>query len=202
MERRIDMEVVRAMRQGGVIRVIGLSAAVLWLGSAATLAVPRTVHAQDESAISGDSSAATNDSDVSDDNDADTDTDTDAANPDAVPAFINGDWSGSATDKRHGAGSLSMTFTQTEGSKVVVVSPWEVSFADTTDAGGTGSGKVSAKALKLVLFDPTISSKCRMTVSAKITVDSGVAEEIKGKYTIKKCFSKNSSGTLDLTPTS
>jgi hypothetical protein len=41
-----------------------------------------------------------------------------------------------------------------------------------------------------------------MNVSARIIVDSGTAEEIKGKYSIKRCFNKPSSGPIDLTPAS
>ena len=188
------MEVTRAMRHAGVLRMIGLGAAALWLGSAVTLALPKVAHAQDGSAVSGGNGP--------DDDGAAIDTDAATIDPNVAPATIAGSWSGSVSDKRLGAGAFTVTFTQNEGSKVVVASPWDVDFANDTGAGGTGSGKVKGKSLKLVLFDPTISSKCRMTVSAKIIVDSGTAEEIKGKYSIKKCFDKPSSGQIDLTPSS
>jgi hypothetical protein len=177
------MKLAKIMRRGAAIGVVGLSTVALWFVSAAIFVVPRAVHAQDYTAAS-----------------SDVDTDADSANPHAVPANINGSWTGGATDSRFDAGTLTMTFSQTDGSKVVIVSPWEVTFADDTSAGGTGTGKVNGKSLKLVLFDPTISDKCRMDATAKITVSNGSAEEINGHYTLKGCFKKNSTGTFELSP--
>jgi len=193
------MELAKAMRAARVIRVIGGAAAFLWLGSAAMLTLPRTVHAQDDSSVSNNSSGGDDDAEVSDN---DIDNDSDSANPDAAPADINGSWSGTATDKKHGEGPLTVTFSQTEGSKFPNVSAWEVTFGDSTSAGGTGGGKLNGKSLKLVLLDPEASSKCKMSITAKVIVENGIAEEIKGNYTQKKCIVRNSSGKIDLTPAS
>ncbi len=189
------MELVKTKRQAGLIRIAGVSVAALLLGSAAVLTVPRTIHAQNDSAVS----SATDDSNAID-SDADANSADYAASPDVAtpPPTIAGSWSGTADDKRLGSGSLSLSLTQ--ATKAIAVTIWEVSFPNDSSAGGTGSGKLNGKALRLVLSDPTISSKCTMEVSSKVIVNSGVADEIKGTYTLKKCFTKNSSGTIDLTP--
>jgi len=170
------MESSKTVRRARTLMVLGLGAAALWFGSQAMVATPRA-HAQDDTAV-----------------------DADASSPDVAPVNISGSWTGTADDDKHGSGTFTATFTQTDGSKVVVVSPWEVDFSEDTSAGGTGSGKVNGKAVKLVLFDTTISDKCRMDVSAKITVTDDAASEIVGNYTITKCFSKNSKGSIELSP--
>jgi hypothetical protein len=187
------MELAKAIRSAGVVRVVGLGTVALLLGSMAMFGVPRAVHAQDDTAVSGDDSAAT------DNTDSDTmtdDGDVDASKP---PPSVAGSWSGPAIDKKLGGGTLTLTLTQ--ATKAVAATVWEAAFPDDSDAGGTGSGKLNGKALKLILIDPTIpKGKCTMTISSKVLLDDGVADEIKGTYTLKKCFVKNSSGTIDLTP--
>ncbi|MGA2411596.1 MAG: hypothetical protein ABSG46_14570 [Candidatus Binataceae bacterium] len=190
------MELAKTMREARVLRVMGMAAAALWLGSAAMLTLPRTVHAQDDSGIGNGSTASDDNADVNDD-----DTDFEAINPDVAPADINGSWTGTALDKKHGQGPLTMTFSQPEGSRFPNVSAWVVTFGDNTGAGGTGGGKLNGKSLKLVLLDPEASPKCRIKISAKVIVEDGVAEEIKGTYTQKKCVVRNSGGKIDLTPT-
>ena len=91
-----------------------------------------------------------------------------------------------------------MTFTQ--ATRSVAVTLWEVTFNDNSSAGGTGTGKLNGKSLKLVLPDPTISNKCTVDATSNVLATDGVASEIKGNYTIKKCFVKASKGTFDLTP--
>jgi hypothetical protein len=166
-----------------------LGVIALWLVSTTMMAKPRVAHAQDDDAVSG-NSAATDNSDA----DTSEDQEPDAA---ATPPAIAGSWSGTAIDKKHGSGTLSLTITQV--TKAVAVTIWEVTFPDDSSAGGTGSGKLSGKALRLILIDPTLG-KCTMDVSSKVGVTDDVADEIKGTYTLKKCFSKNSSGSIDLTP--
>jgi hypothetical protein len=180
------MESSKTIRRARTLMVLGLGAAALWFGSQVMVATPRA-HAQDDTSVSGDNSAATND--VPDD-----------ASPDAskTPPNIAGSWTGTAEDKRHGEGTLSLTFTQ--ATKAVAVTIWEVTYADDSSAGGTGAGKLNGDSLKLVLSDPTISDKCTVDASGKVHVTDGVADEIVGTYSLKKCFVKNSTGTFDLTP--
>lgn len=189
------MELAKAICQKRAIRVIGLSVAALWLGSVAVLSVPRTIQAQNASDVSNDTGAADDSADTNNNN---SDTPTDTVNASATAPTIAGSWSGTANDKIHGAGTVSMSFTQ--ATKTVAVTIWEVTYGDSSSVGGTGSGKLKGNSLKLLLSDLTISNKCVMNVSSKVIVTSGVAGEIKGKYTLNKCFAKTSSGTIDLIP--
>lgn len=181
--------------EGRLIRVIGAAAAALWIGSAAMLIMPRTVHAQDDSAVSS-GSADTDNSAVNDD---------DAfgaaaavADPDVAPLSIEGAWSGTADDNRHGAGTVDITIT-TEVKKVVQ-GTWSVAYGDSTSLGGSAVGKLNGKSLSLIMDDATVNRKCRIKFSGKVSVSDGIAEEIKGHYTLNGCFKKNSKGTFDLTP--
>jgi hypothetical protein len=188
---------MEAMTEGRLIRVIGVAAAALWMGSATMLVLPRAAHAQDDSAVSSDSSANDN-SDVSD-NDVDADTDT-AANPDVAPANTAGSWTGTVNDKKLDGGTFSITFTQSPNGKIVGVTNWAVAFGDNS-VGGLGNGHVKGIKLAATLDDNgTPKKKCRMVLSGKVSVSDGVAQEITGKYSLKACFSPNSSGTFDLTP--
>ncbi|HTT76869.1 MAG TPA: hypothetical protein VMF50_12955 [Candidatus Binataceae bacterium] len=187
------MESLMTIRRARSIRIVGFGALALWLGSAAIFSMPRTVHAQDDSAVSNDNGSAVDNSNQA----SDTEDQSDEAK--AAPPQIAGSWSGTATDNRHGSGTVTMTFAQ--ATRAVAATIWEVTYGDDSSAGGTGSGKLTGKSLRLVLLDPTLN-KCTMDVSAKVTVDDGIAEEIKGHYELKKCFAKKSKGTLDLTPTS
>jgi hypothetical protein len=190
------MEWTRAMRQAGVIRAIGLSAAALWLGSAAMVTVPRTVHAQDDSTVSTGNSAP-NESGNADDNDA-FGTDAAVANPDATPLTLTGSWTGIANDNQHGSGTVDIDFTTQV--KKTVQGTWSAEYGDSTGLGGSAVGKVNGKSLSLIMDDATVSRKCRIKFSGKITADDGVPEEIKGKYSLTGCFKKKSKGTFDLTP--
>ena len=188
------MELAKAMRQVGAMRILGLSAAALWLGSAAML-VPRIVHAQD-AAVSSNNSAPDDNTAVGDDDSFGAA----AAIGDAAvtPITLTGSWTGVATNNRHGNGTVDIDFTSQV--RNVVQGTWSTVFGDSTSLGGSASGKVNGKSLSLVMDDATVSRKCRIKFSGKITVDDGVAEEIKGKYAILACFKKKSSGTFDLTP--
>jgi hypothetical protein len=167
------------------------------MGSAAMLIMPQTVQAQDGSAVSTGSSDATDNSAV---NDSEAfGADASVADPNVTVPAITGSWSGPADDNRHGVGTVAITFSQLNR---LATGSWTTDYGDNSSLGGTAVGKLGARSLKLVMDDPTISRKCRIKFSAKVTVSNGVAEEIKGKYGLDGCFKKNSRGTFDLTPTS
>jgi hypothetical protein len=189
------MELAKAMRQAGAIRILGLGAAALWLGAAVMVAVPRAVHAQD-AAVSSDNSAPDGDAVVGDDDSFGAA----AAIGDAAvtPITLTGSWSGVATNNRHGNGTVDIDFTSQV--RNVVQGTWSTVYGDSTSLGGSASGKVNGKTLSLTMDDSTVSRKCRIKFNGKITLANGVAEEIKGKYSIIACFKKKSSGTFDLTP--
>jgi hypothetical protein len=182
--------------QNRLIKLIGITAAALWLGSATMLVLPSAVHAQDDSAVSSDGVGTADNSAVSDDNAFGAAAA--VADPDATVPSIAGSWSGSAGDNRHGTGTVDITFSQLN--RVATVSTWSAEYGDSTSLGGSGVGKLNGKSLSLILDDPTVSSKCRVKASGKVTVSDGIAEEIKGNYSLKGCFKKNSKGTFDLFP--
>lgn len=196
------MEMMKAASERRLIRVMGLAAAALWMGSAGMLIVPRTVHAQDDSAaVSSDNADVNGNSDVNDsDNDDAFGAEAAVATTNVAPPAITGAWSGTADDTRHGAGSVDITFTTEVGK--VVQGTWSAAYGDQTSLGGSAVGKLNGKSLSLIMDDPTVSRKCRIKFSGKVIVSDGVAEEIKGKYGLVGCFKKNSKGTFDLTPTS
>jgi hypothetical protein len=186
-----------AANESRLIRLIGVAAAALWMGSATMLVLPRAAHAQDDSAASsGDSSAATDNSDVTDDNDAATDTDADAADANVAPASIAGSWTGTVSDKRFDGGTFSITFTQSPTGKIVGVTVWELTFG-VNSVGGLGNGHVKGIKLSATLDDNATKKRCRMVLSGKVTVTD--TQEITGKYSLKGCFKPNSKGTFDLT---
>jgi hypothetical protein len=185
-----------AANESRLIRLIGVAAAALWMGSATMLVLPRAAHAQDDSAVSSGSAEADN-SAVNDD---------DAfgaaaavADPDvAAPLSIEGAWTGVASDNRHGSGTVDITISTQV--KKVVQGTWSAAYGDSTSLGGSAVGKLNGKSLSLIMDDATVSRKCRIKFSGKVSVSDGMAEEIKGKYTLNGCFKKNSKGTFDLTP--
>src|SRR5580698_4160407 len=119
------IEMVKAAREGRLTRVIGVAAAALWMGSAGMLIMPRTVHAQDDSAAVSSDNSDVNDSDVSDDTDSNDQADADPyAVSRAVPPTISGQWTGSANDGRQGTGTVAITFAQ--ANKVVGATVWEI----------------------------------------------------------------------------
>ena len=187
-----------ATGEGRLIRAAGIAMAALWIGSAAVLMMPRTAHAQDDSAVSSDIGVATNKPDV-DDNDADTETDANVAAPNVAAANIAGSWTGTVSDKRFEGGTFSITFTQSPSGKIVGVTVWELTFG-VNSVGGLGNGHVKGDKLAATLDDNETKKKCRMILSGKVTVSDDVAQEIAGKYSLKGCFKPNSSGTFDLTP--
>lgn len=196
------MELAKAMRNARVIRVMGVAAAALWLGSAAMLTLPRTVHAQDDSGVSNDNSAANDDSsDVNDNDDSNVSDSTNAVSPAATPPSLAGAWSGSASDHQHGSGTVAITFSQANN---FLTATWEVDFGDPsnpTSLGGAGTGKIKGKTLHLTLTDLDASKKCKLKFSGKITASGGVGSAISGNYNLTGCFKNNSKGTIDLVPT-
>jgi hypothetical protein len=193
------MEMVKAAREGRLTRVIGVAAAALWMGSAGMLIVPRTVHAQDDSAaVSSDNADVNDNSDVADDTDSNDGADADPyAVSLAVPPTIAGQWTGTADDGKLGNGTVTITLIQ--ANKVVAATVWEIDFG-ANSIGGQGSGKIAGKKLTLKLDDPTTAKKCRVKFTGKVTAVDGTGTEITGKYSITKCFAKNSKGTITLAP--
>ena len=91
------MEMVKAAREGRLTRVIGVAAAALWMGSAGMLIVPRTVHAQDDSAaVSSDNADVNDNSDVTDDTDDTFGPDAAISSAKVTPPTITGAWTGTA----------------------------------------------------------------------------------------------------------
>jgi hypothetical protein len=198
------MEMVKAAREGRLTRVIGVAAAALWMGSAGMLIVPRTVHAQDDSSAVSSDNGDVNNSDVTDsDNDDAFGADAAVSSAKVTPPTLTGGWSGTADDNRHGAGTVDITFTTQTGNNKVVQGTWSAEYGDQTSLGGSAVGKLNGKSLSLIMDDPTVSRKCRIKFSGKVSVSDGVAEAINGKYSLVGCFKKKSKGTFeDLTPTS
>ena len=189
------MELAKAMRHAGAIRILGLSVAALWLGAALMSVVPGTVYAQDAAVSNGNSAPDDNTAVGDDDSFGAAAAIGDAA---ATPITLTGSWSGVATNNRHGNGTVDIDFTSQV--RNVVQGTWSTVYGDSTSLGGSASGKVKGNKLSLVMDDSTVSRKCRIKFNGKITIDSGVPEEIKGKYSILACFKKKSTGTFDLTP--
>jgi hypothetical protein len=185
-----------AANESRLIRMIGVAAAALWMGSAMMLILPRAAYAQDDSAVSSGSAEA--------DNSAVNDEDAfgaaaAVADPDvAAPLSIEGSWTGVASDSRHGSGTVDITISTQV--KKVVQGTWSAAYGDSTSLGGSAVGKLNGKSLSLIMDDATVSRKCRIKFNGKVSVSDGIVEEIKGNYTLNGCFKKNSKGTFDLTP--
>jgi hypothetical protein len=180
-----------------LLGVFGIVAAALWMEFATMLSVPRAVHAQDGSAVSS-SGADSADNSAVDEDDA-FGAAAAVTNPDATVPALPGSWNGTADDRRLGGGTVDVNFSQLN--KVVTASAWSVEYGASTSLGGTAVGKLNGRSLRMVMDDPTISRKCRIKFTGKVSVSDGIADEIKGKYTLKGCFKKNSKGTFDLFPT-
>ncbi len=124
--------------------------------------------------------------------------DSDAVSPDKLPLPINvqGTWSGTISDDDMGAGTLTISITQTNRK---LSGGWSATFSSTSFLGEF-NGRATAKMVRLHLSHAQFEKKtCELNF--KSTVANGT--EISGSYKWAYCggqFKHDKGGTIDIFP--